>query len=269
MATKKNPSKKIQKKNTAAKKTTSVKTKPIKKNAAVKKADKKVSAKKKVEPAKKKAVKKKTIVPAKKKVKQKPVKKKQVDKKKPATKKPQTKKVVQKKKSEKKIIEKKISKKTTPASPAKSAEKNKLGAKDIKILRDALMEKKLSLLASIESEISRFKGDAHQAADVMDLSSDSHEEDLTLQIAEYNTRALEQINKSLEHLDNGTYGTCEECECFIGLKRLQALPFATLCRNCKEKQEQASGAENQSYTGLSYSQDETVEFSLYDEDDSE
>mgnify|MGYP000600212871 FL=1 len=48
---------------------------------------------------------------------------------------------------------------------------------------------------------------------------------------------MDKIQLALRKIDEGTYGTCEECEDTIALKRLQARPEAPLCIQCKEAQE--------------------------------
>jgi RNA polymerase-binding protein DksA len=48
---------------------------------------------------------------------------------------------------------------------------------------------------------------------------------------------LTQTEHALELLDAGTYGLCENCGKPIGKARMQAFPRATLCVECKQKQE--------------------------------
>ncbi|KAB2972281.1 TraR/DksA family transcriptional regulator [Streptomyces sp. SS1-1] len=48
---------------------------------------------------------------------------------------------------------------------------------------------------------------------------------------------LTQTEHALERLDAGTYGLCENCGNPIGKARMQAFPRATLCVECKQKQE--------------------------------
>ncbi|MFI9830691.1 TraR/DksA family transcriptional regulator [Streptomyces sp. NPDC051913] len=48
---------------------------------------------------------------------------------------------------------------------------------------------------------------------------------------------LEQTERALDRLDAGTYGLCENCGNPIGKARMQAFPRATLCVECKQKQE--------------------------------
>ncbi len=48
---------------------------------------------------------------------------------------------------------------------------------------------------------------------------------------------LHQTERALGRLDTGTYGLCENCGNPIGKARMQAFPRATLCVECKQKQE--------------------------------
>lgn len=43
---------------------------------------------------------------------------------------------------------------------------------------------------------------------------------------------LVQIQAALDRLEAGVYGECRECGDSVGLARLNALPYATLCIEC-------------------------------------
>jgi RNA polymerase-binding transcription factor DksA len=47
---------------------------------------------------------------------------------------------------------------------------------------------------------------------------------------------LVQVEHALQKLDEGTYGLCDSCEQPINPARLEALPLAALCVNCKALQ---------------------------------
>ncbi len=50
-------------------------------------------------------------------------------------------------------------------------------------------------------------------------------------------RLLNKIERTLEKIDQGTYGECEGCGDEIGARRLMARPVASLCIACKAEQE--------------------------------
>lgn len=48
---------------------------------------------------------------------------------------------------------------------------------------------------------------------------------------------LNQVNAALHRIAEGTYGTCVNCGQQIAPRRLEALPYATLCIECQAKTE--------------------------------
>lgn len=56
-----------------------------------------------------------------------------------------------------------------------------------------------------------------------------------------NDRALQsQIRSAIERLDSGRYGVCERCGKVINPRRLEALPYVTLCLDCQTIVERGS-----------------------------
>ncbi len=49
---------------------------------------------------------------------------------------------------------------------------------------------------------------------------------------------LNQVTHALQRIEDGTYGQCENCDKQIAPARLQAMPEATLCIDCKAEEEQ-------------------------------
>ncbi|MGK5499003.1 TraR/DksA family transcriptional regulator [Streptomyces sp. URMC 125] len=56
-------------------------------------------------------------------------------------------------------------------------------------------------------------------------------------LAENAREMLYQTERALDRLEAGTYGACESCGRPIGKARMQAFPRATLCVECKQRQE--------------------------------
>lgn len=48
---------------------------------------------------------------------------------------------------------------------------------------------------------------------------------------------LQAVEEALQHLQDGTYGTCKECGKQIPPERLEALPYASLCLSCQRSKE--------------------------------
>jgi DnaK suppressor protein len=51
---------------------------------------------------------------------------------------------------------------------------------------------------------------------------------------------LEEVERALAKLDNGTYGLCEACGARVDRARLEALPQARFCLECQSRQERSS-----------------------------
>jgi len=49
---------------------------------------------------------------------------------------------------------------------------------------------------------------------------------------------MRDIEEALAKIDQGVYGICEECGCFINEKRLLICPTSSLCVKCQEREEQ-------------------------------
>ncbi|MGJ9412023.1 TraR/DksA family transcriptional regulator [Aeromicrobium sp. CF4.19] len=73
--------------------------------------------------------------------------------------------------------------------------------------------------------------------DQADVGSTSLERDAEMSLAANQRELLQQTEKALGRLEQGTYGVCESCGEAIGKMRLQAFPRATLCMQCKQREE--------------------------------
>lgn len=73
--------------------------------------------------------------------------------------------------------------------------------------------------------------------DQADVGSNSLERDAEMSLAANQQVLLIQTEKALERLEDGSYGICENCGEPIGKLRLMAFPRATLCMECKRKEE--------------------------------
>lgn len=119
-----------------------------------------------------------------------------------------------------------------------------LRPEELRTLRKLLLSRKAELMDSysnLEDE-ARLKGkEAGELSDVpyhpADRASDSFEQSLSLALLGNESSSLREIDLALERMNQGTYGSCEECGNPIGRMRLRALPQATLCRTCKSLEE--------------------------------
>ena len=74
-------------------------------------------------------------------------------------------------------------------------------------------------------------------SDMADVGTDAFEQELTLDLMGNEKEVLEQIEAALKRIEDGSYGTCEECGKNIAKARLAAIPYAALCVGCAAKAE--------------------------------
>jgi RNA polymerase-binding transcription factor DksA len=71
-----------------------------------------------------------------------------------------------------------------------------------------------------------------------DIGSDNFEQEFTLSLLANVEQSLEEIAAALERIDDGSFGSCEECSEDIPKARLEALPYTRYCVACARKFEQ-------------------------------
>jgi RNA polymerase-binding transcription factor len=94
-------------------------------------------------------------------------------------------------------------------------------------------------ISQAESQIAARLGDtvAEAGDDEADASSKVFEREHELALTHNSRELLEQVEHALARIEAGTYGVCESCGKPIGKARLLAFPRATLCVECKQRQE--------------------------------
>ena len=115
------------------------------------------------------------------------------------------------------------------------------------LTENELMSLKESLLfqkSSILNKTHEFK--SQQAnntviAEEVELASHDLANNISIHLHERDRNALYQIERALGKISDGIYGQCECCGEQISSGRLQARPFAALCIECMEEQEDGRG----------------------------
>ena len=105
----------------------------------------------------------------------------------------------------------------------------------------------------LKSEAAALRGDLARAAaeiaerlidsardagdDEADTGAKAFEREQELALTQNAQDLLDQGERALHRIDGGTYGVCESCGQPVGKARLLAFPRATLCVECKQRQE--------------------------------
>jgi len=125
--------------------------------------------------------------------------------------------------------------------------------------RTALMEMRQKLLVGIaENPVPEALVSQSDIGDLIDQAGEERDRELSLLLSGRDKEKLMAIHEALEKLNEGSYGTCEECGERIGPGRLKVMPLAKLCVSCQAKFEkevslQRKADEDLTYRGLAYS----------------
>ena len=70
-----------------------------------------------------------------------------------------------------------------------------------------------------------------------DTATETYDRELDYTLEENSGHVLGEIDAALKRIEEGTYGTCTNCDRPIPVERLEALPWATLCIDCQRDRE--------------------------------
>lgn len=93
---------------------------------------------------------------------------------------------------------------------------------------------------NLHASQSDFSGEMPFEEDYAASGTATFERERDLSLSENIKDILQKVNEALERIEEGTYGKCVSCGEDIPLERLEALPYASLCIPCKQKEEKAS-----------------------------
>lgn len=96
-----------------------------------------------------------------------------------------------------------------------------------------------TLRADLKARLSRFEAHQHREGGALDKDFEEQatqtQNDEVVDSLETETRTeLAQIERALERIENGVGDECESCGEAIDPRRLQVLPYTTLCVDCAE-----------------------------------
>ncbi|WP_227430832.1 TraR/DksA family transcriptional regulator [Psychrobacter sp. I-STPA6b] len=91
----------------------------------------------------------------------------------------------------------------------------------------SLKEEYATRIEKIEDHIQHPQDSLNEHWD--DQAISTRENDMRKNLLVEAQQGLNYVNNALSRIENGTYGECTECGEDIEEKRLQAVPYATLC----------------------------------------
>ena len=110
---------------------------------------------------------------------------------------------------------------------------------DVERFRTALLEERQRVQDAkqyIHDEHPHIDDEMNLSTHLMDSAALTHEQELDDTLEENSGNVLAEIDAALERIEAGSYGTCAGCGNLIPEERLEAVPWATLCIECKRRE---------------------------------
>ncbi|MBM3295040.1 MAG: TraR/DksA family transcriptional regulator [Candidatus Aminicenantes bacterium] len=117
-----------------------------------------------------------------------------------------------------------------------------MAKKEIEEFRKRLLVRR----SEIGQKLNEFRNESKDlgngvAQDLADKAESSYTKEFLLSLSDAEQRELFQIDAALKRIAKGDFGICQTCQKDIHRKRLNALPWTSLCIECQEKAETEAG----------------------------
>lgn len=108
-------------------------------------------------------------------------------------------------------------------------------------LHSRLVKRRDALRKALSGDLDSFReyASTFDVGDSADAAVDTANDEINSQLAELESRELEQIENALKRIERGTYGRCELCNHKISEARLNALPYTSTCIDCQRESERS------------------------------
>ena len=110
--------------------------------------------------------------------------------------------------------------------------------------RTRLLEERQRVVAALDYLHEENAGSLHEEAEEATIADNVGEtatvtldRQIDYSLEEASNHVLAAIDAALERIEAGTYGLCQTCGKPIGDDRLQAIPYATQCIDCRRREE--------------------------------
>ena len=121
-----------------------------------------------------------------------------------------------------------------------------MNKKDLKHFEERLIEERMKLLKELgyfedkifsESQRNAAGDLSAYSVHMADQASDAQEREKAYQMASVEGRLVYHIDEALRRIKDGSYGSCSACGKKVKKPRLEVVPHARLCIECKKAEE--------------------------------
>jgi DnaK suppressor protein len=106
---------------------------------------------------------------------------------------------------------------------------------DLKKYRTFLEEKRDEIINATGKKTHWDNMENTRHGDFVDQASDDNEVHVNIRLRQTDAKLLRAIELAIARIDHGNYGVCTVCETEISPARLSAVPWTSVCIDCKEK----------------------------------
>jgi RNA polymerase-binding protein DksA len=119
---------------------------------------------------------------------------------------------------------------------------------DTERFRERLLEERMRVESAIQYLRDEHPGSLEDETEEPLGTTDNHladtatatlDREIDFTLGENSEQVLAEIDDALQRIEDGTFGTCRTCGQPIAPERLEAMPWATQCIDCKRKEERS------------------------------
>ncbi len=106
-------------------------------------------------------------------------------------------------------------------------------------MKEALLTLKKEIVQNLINENEDFRAivEDMDPKDLVDIAADDIDRKTLEALGVQEIKRLRLIDSALSRIENGRYGLCMKCNKKIPKERLEAIPYALMCINCKSTEE--------------------------------
>lgn len=139
------------------------------------------------------------------------------------------------------VVKKTMAKPAKSRAPAPSTKKSGYGVKDLEFFKQIILAKKKEILEELETlrdsmmdtTTGEYVVENSTYSLHMEQGTDAMEREKTFLFASREGKFLNYLEDALKRIEKGEFGRCTDCGTLIEKERLEAVPHAQLCVQCK------------------------------------
>jgi DnaK suppressor protein len=109
-----------------------------------------------------------------------------------------------------------------------------MNASELRRYQKLLLDEREQLWAEFDTKVLAPASWASDG-DTMDHARADAEADVQISLRQVDNQTLREVEDALARISRGTFGQCDVCAEPLSKARLEAVPWAAICRKCKER----------------------------------